>query len=477
MLSIQRFRKERIFSVPETLASRKTDEPISFFRSNFQRDRDRILYSKSFRRLDGKTQVFLSRSNDHIRNRLTHSLEVNQIASTTAKVLGLNGELTEAISLGHDIGHTPFGHVGERTLNLIMNNCIKVSHPFQSLEDGERGFKHNLQGVRIFSDLHSIYPNLHGTNLTNFTLYGIFSHSSSKYKKTCPNLHSGICFRKERFKCRTSGSRYVDFYDRYNTDMTIGGDVLAWSFEASVVALADEIAQRHHDIEDAIHMKIISKRDIIDKIIDCFRNVIHKQEISKLHAILNEKSYFTSLISQFIVNLYNLNLIRNSRYSLLRFVKSVYIKNRTDFKNSFTLYSPKITQNVIRFSDEFLSADKRFQEFLRSTILNSHKAQRMDGKGSFIIEKLFKAYFTNPRQLHDSTILAAFNMYEGKSQQIENISKIQLGDYRNIVASAEMRSNPFFEKSLMRAICDHIAGMTDNFVIEEYSRLYGEKPV
>lgn len=477
MIQVSDIRKRRIFAAPENLAKRVTDEDISIFRSSFQRDRDRILYSKSFRRLDGKTQVFLTRSNDHIRNCLTHSLEVNQIARTSAKTLGLNSELVESIALGHDIGHTPFGHVGERTLNHIMNGCLKITMQGQQIIRGKRGFKHNHQGVRVFSDLHSIYPNLHGTNLTNFTLYGIAKHSKEEYG-ACKSLHNQLCYRKDKVACPNAGKLSVDFYDQYKQTLLIDGtDVEAWSFEARVVELADEIAQRHHDVEDAYQMNILTKEDIIGKIEECFGHILDSKDLKKLNDIKNTDSFFSSLISQFIVSLYNVNLIKSSKQALVKFSEDVDLKMRRDFKENYTAYDPKITTQLITFSKEFSKGDKCFQKFLGSTILNSHRAQRMDGKGSFIIEKLFKAYFTNPRQLHDSTILAAFNMYENTTYKMGQISKIRLGDYRNKVATAKMKSDPLFENALLRAICDHIAGMTDNFVIEEYSRLYGERPV
>ena len=471
--------KSHTFASPEELATRETREELPEFRNNFQRDRDRILYSKSFRRLSGKTQVFLSRTNDHIRNRLTHSLEVNQIAGTTSKALGLNNELTEAIALGHDIGHTPFGHVGERALNFIMNNCITISDPQEDLKEGERGFKHNLQGVRVFSDLHCIYPDLKGTNLTNFTLYGIKNHSSPEYKK-CTILHKDTCYMKKRNNCKTKGKLFVDFYDSYGKYLLIDkSSVPAWSFEASVVEFADEIAQRHHDVEDAILIKILSPADIIQKIEDCFGDLLGKDDKVKLELAANSKNFFSTYISSFLVNMYNTNLITNSMGALVDYANNVQIKTAKDFSNNFTKFDYRITTELIGFSKEFSEADKCFQKFLGSTILNSNKAQRMDGKGSFIIEKLFKAYFTNPRQLHDSTIVAIFNMFEanGSRKIFEQVSKIKLGEYRNRVATAELRSDKNFEKSLMRGICDHIAGMTDNFVIDEFSRLYGEKPV
>ena len=125
-------------------AKREHFEKPHSYRSNYQRDRDRILYTATFRRLIGKTQIFNTGMGEHYRNRLTHTLEVVQIATTISKCLGLNMELTEAIALGHDIGHAPFGHIGERTLNYIMNNCDILDKYGVELKKGQRGFKHNL---------------------------------------------------------------------------------------------------------------------------------------------------------------------------------------------------------------------------------------------------------------------------------------------------------------------------------------------
>lgn len=119
------------------------------FRNKFQRDRDRILYSKAFRRLSGKTQVFVAGFDDHVRTRLTHTLEVVQITKTICRKLQLNEDLGEAIALGHDIGHTPFGHMGERTLNYIMTGCDLIKGINDNMKDEYKGFKHNLQGLGL----------------------------------------------------------------------------------------------------------------------------------------------------------------------------------------------------------------------------------------------------------------------------------------------------------------------------------------
>jgi dGTPase len=394
-------------------------------------------------------------------------------------MLGLDDELTEAISLGHDIGHTPFGHVGERTLNQIMNNCVRLLFPATIFGESERGFKHNLQGVRIFSELHRIYPQLSGTNLTNFTLHGIANHSGMVYG-ICKNYNKTEqkCYKKDRVPCHNCGTTHVDFYDRYRDAMSVKGEGLpAWSFEADVVSYADEMSQRHHDVEDAYLMNILEPSDIISKIEECFVDCLSVQKKKKLHEIKLSRDFFGPLISQFLVNMYNSNLIDATRSRMIEFAKDVMVKHRKDFVSSYVAYESAVTKKIVGYSDEFAAADKCFHDFLRNTILNAHRAQRMDGKGSYLIEKIFKAYFTNPRQLHDSTIIAVYNRLKKRRDTTGAISKILLGEYRKEIASATSRSNTGFELVLMRAICDHIAGMTDNFVMEEYSRLYGDKPI
>ena len=144
------FIEESILKAKYDKSLRLVEEDDDDYRDGFEHDRDRILYSKAFRRLSGKIQVFVSGFDDHIRTRLTHTIEVNQIAKTTGKKLGLNIDLIEAIALGHDIGHTPFGHIGERTLNLILNGCIDVKG-FNRIAKSKsnKGFKHNFQGIKI----------------------------------------------------------------------------------------------------------------------------------------------------------------------------------------------------------------------------------------------------------------------------------------------------------------------------------------
>ena len=197
-------------------------------RDDFQRDRDRIMHSRAFRRMMHKTQIFNANMGDHYRNRLTHTLEVSQIARSIGKALKLNDELIEAIALGHDLGHTPFGHVGERTLHeILMNGSISKETQIH------QGFKHNFQSLRIVDELESRCSLYHGLNLTLAVREGILKHTSVKEKNSL-----------------------IVFPDGDFQNMNLENP--SFTFEGQVVALADEIAQCTHDIEDGVRSKILS---------------------------------------------------------------------------------------------------------------------------------------------------------------------------------------------------------------------------
>ena len=217
-------------------------------------DRDRILFSTEFRRLQGKTQVFISGFDDQVRNRLTHTIEVAQIAVTIARTLGLNASLTQAMAYGHDVGHTPFGHIGERVLNMLTNNCFFIDkHKEFRLPDDEKGFKHNLQSGKVVQQLEYYDSKEKGLGLSSYTIWGIVNHTKTNYKKCNGSIycnHINDCpFRKE-FS--------LSHYDRYIID-----DKYA-SVEARIVALADEIAQRHHDVEDGIYAGLLTSEDFAE---------------------------------------------------------------------------------------------------------------------------------------------------------------------------------------------------------------------
>ena len=204
-------------------------------REPFQRDRDRIIHSRAFRRMMHKTQVFNANKGDHFRNRLTHTLEVSQIARSIGKYLQLNDELIEAIALGHDLGHTPFGHIGERTLNnILMDGIDKEVRPI------EQNFKHNFQSLRVVDTLETRCTDYLGINLTFATREGILKHTKVSNK-------NGV------YKY---GSDLKDMYLDLPFSITL---------EGQVVAIADEIAQCTHDLEDGVRSGVINFRDLMNQ--------------------------------------------------------------------------------------------------------------------------------------------------------------------------------------------------------------------
>ena len=199
---------------------RKYSEDAPHFRTEFQRDRDRIIHSTAFRRLEYKTQVFVNHEGDYYRTRLTHTIEVQQVARTIARAMRLNEDLAEAISLAHDIGHTPFGHAGEEKLHEIMED--------------KGGFEHNLQGLRVVDYLENKYERFKGLNLTFETREGIVKHKTS---------YDNPEFLPE------------EFYPGKNPTL-----------EAQIVNLADEIAYNAHDIDDGLKSGNISLEQILDSV-------------------------------------------------------------------------------------------------------------------------------------------------------------------------------------------------------------------
>ena len=480
---------ERI-RAPEKFIKRANIEKFSVFpyRTEFDRDRDRILYSKAFRRLKGKTQVFFSAGDDHLRTRLTHTLEVSQIARTISSNLKLDNVLTEAIALGHDIGHTPFGHVGERSLNHIMNNCDTLGNFQNEMKDCDKGFKHNLQSLRVLCDLEKIYGQ-RGLNLTNFTLWGIKNHTSSIYKRKCESFiqknigsEDPACYlRRNPLPCKQLGQLIVEFYSQYDNVFCIENNKCAWSFEGFIVRWADEIAQRHHDFEDALKMGVIDRQEIIqifEKNLSPFlkRNTKNDQiNYSILLLLKNAKNdaEFLPYLSKFIINLYTNSLIESSINNINSFLIDKNIKSRRSFISCYSKLHESDVDNIISFSPDFERRDKEIQDFLRNRILNSYKVQQMDGRGSFIIRKLFKAYITNPRQLHDLTIFSVFRNYDHSFWDKDENNMQLIGELRNDINSAKYKSDPKFQISLLRVICDYISGMTDDFAIIQYKHLYG----
>lgn len=398
-------------------------------RNPFSKDRDRILYSKSFLRLRGKTQVFMLQKNDYIRTRLTHSLEVNQLAKTIASALGQNLDLVEAIALGHDVGHTPFGHVGERTIaEMIKTDGVTPAN--------EIGFKHNLQALRLLCNLEkgADYPNVRGLNLTKYTLWGIAHHSSLKQNDN-PIYKT-----------------YLDAIADY------------WSFEGFIVAIADEVAQRHHDIEDSLRYNIIDRETLLKEVGNFsqkFSNA-EKQCYKRLKSEINtlDEPVFNSLFARLVVNMYVTDIIKHSKTNLRSLCQRYSINNQQDFVTVRAQMQSGDYENCISMSSVLKQKDDDFQHFLKSKILSSYQAQAMDGKASYIIKKLFEAFRYTPSQLPD-TAICSFSLEIGMGLPYRR------EDALNAISGKE--------NVLNRCIADYIGGMTDRFAYDEFDRLYGTR--
>jgi dGTPase len=466
-------------------SNRQRKESTQKYRNNFQKDRDRILYSKSFRRLSGKTQVFVTGQNDHFRTRLTHSLEVNQIARTISNALTLNLDLTEAIALGHDIGHTPFGHIGERTLNLIMNGCIPVKDFNIDLDTSIKGFKHNVQALRILSSLEKSNEKFDGLNMTDYTLWGIVNHTKYKNIKCKRNTlksddnDSKDCYLDRKIKpCPQKALLHLDYYKPL---LESHFNETSWTFEGLVVRISDEIAQRHHDIEDGIFSGLINKDDIIElfeKNIGIFFDTKIKKTFNDLKQLKNQE-LLSSYVSRFIVNFLIITLIKDSRKNILELFTKYDIKSPDEFlQHKKLIFNNENLYDIINYNIDFAQGESMVQEYLKNKILNSHVAQSMDGKAEFIIRKLFDAFVSNPQQLPDRTLMYFFNSFLDKNQMKEALDTFNernlIGGLRgDLKMNFERNDNVKYKHALLRTICDYISGMTDSYAYKQYNILYG----
>ena len=226
-------------AVPYVSRGRFNKEKKTNLRNDFQRDRDRIIHSTAFRRLKHKTQVFVNTSSDHFRTRITHSLEVSQIARTLSKFFNLNEDLSETLSLAHDLGHTPFGHAGEEALNACMKKF--------------GGFDHNIQTLRIITILENRYYNFNGLNLTFETLDGLIKHNGPVNNLNKLNTILGKNFFKNEIK-------FIN-----NT-----------SLEAQISSISDDIAYNSHDLEDGLKSNLFKLNDL--KHIPVLNKIISKHK-------------------------------------------------------------------------------------------------------------------------------------------------------------------------------------------------------
>lgn len=481
---------------PPKLARRDGKEvQASPYRTPFMRDRDRVLYSSAFRMLAGKTQVYITGIDDNMRTRLTHTLEVSQIAKTIATNLVLDVDLVEAIALAHDIGHTPYGHAGERILHTIMNpqkNHPIKGCPFDIANDDEEkeilrdycdylGFKHNLHSVEV-AIKEAQRTDHQSMSLTNFTLYGMKSHSSLAYKSD-----------KEK------GTEKVGYYRRYEDQCAINGHG-AWSFEAFVVAEADEIAQAHHDLEDAIRGKLITPDQVYKQIeynLSPFFSTNDQATFKHMEKAIkdnNIESFFAEL-SRLIVNLFVSRLIMCS----IRNINGFIFENSMTRKSFITfveMNNEDAVKELISYdyndrtgSPSFKKALSQFRNTISKNVLDAYDIQKADAKGAYVIRKIVQALYTTPKQLTDDCMVeyvVAIGKYKYQDAKkkilLEGIGSIRkeciesIETAQDALSTDQKKVDGKYVKELMtllRTICNYIAGMTDRELQMLYREFYG----
>ncbi len=326
---------------------RRHPEPAPAHRSEYQRDRDRIVHSTAFRRLVYKTQVFVNHEGDLYRTRLTHSLEVAQIARTIARALSLNEGLAEAICLAHDLGHTPFGHAGQDALNECMTDF--------------GGFEHNLQSLRVVDVLEEHYADFDGLNLTFECREGILKHCSQRHALELGELG-------ERFlKRRQPG------------------------LEAQLANFADEIAYNNHDVDDGIRAGLIS----VEQLLDVPLFAIHHAEVRARHPQLAGRrlvfEILRRMIGRLVTDLIDASAVR-LRDAGVRSIEEVRAHARP----------------LIAFEEATGEMNRALKTFLREHVYKHYKVRRMTAKAARVVKALFEAYFDDPGLMpeeHQATVV------------------------------------------------------------------------
>jgi dGTPase len=356
----------------ENSRGRRHSEPAHPYRDDFQRDRDRVIHSRAFRRLENKTQVFTRRHSDHFRNRLTHTIEVAQIARTIAGALGLNIDLVECLALVHDIGHPPFGHAGEKALDAAMR-----AHGYS--------FDHNLHALRIVEDFELRYADFRGLNLTFEVREGIIKHSRDYSAHEFPELREYLLDQRP-------------------------------PLEAQLINLADEIAYHTADLDDGTEARILSAEEIRAGV-PVFESFYGEVEARYPEALTKLK--FNEALKR-VLNLLVTDLIENT-------VARVRAAGIADVEGV-----RRHPERLVSFSPEVEEHRNQLRQFLYDRLYLNPELKPEKETAERIVRELFEHWTSRPQALPAS--------YQEKTRH----------------------------EPLPRVVCDYIAGMTDNFIQEQY---------
>ena len=414
-------------------------------RGEFQRDYERIVHSKAFRRMVDKAQVFSASKGDYYRTRMTHTQAVSQIARGIAEGLGLNMYLTEAIALGHDIGHTPFGHQGERTLDSILQgkfNIIKNVESFtEDLSFG--GFKHNYQSIRVATLLEEEYTEICGMDLSYQTLEGMLKHTKLKRDN----------YSLDQFISSDDASNKLHFTHEFCSTL-----------EGQVVAIADEIAQRGHDLDDAFSSGAME--------FDDFKNYLTVKKMKELLGIVETVNKDLTSMCEKNRRFVDKKELRNSRTvsAIVSYFINDVINNSKSKMSDYDLSKFKgnynrVKKELICFSEKASTLNKYLETIISSKVINSPEVSLFDNNAETIISGLFKAYYNNPRLLHKGT---QRKLYINLRNISENVVDFEYGNHEVIKEEFDMITNGNLEKLskedaaeykekrrvLVRTICD-----------------------
>ena len=373
---------------PQSKGRYYKDQPLTLDRTEYQRDRDRIIHSEAFRRLKHKTQVFIYQEGDHYRTRLTHTLEVAQIARSIARSLKLNEDLAETISLAHDLGHSPLGHKGEEILNKLMINA--------------GGFDHNEQTIRVITLLEKKYPNFEGLNLTFETLEGLVKHNGPyKRVKEIPATIKNI---------------------NKNFDLKLS---LFPSLEAQVSNISDDVAYLTHDLDDGLRENLFNMEDLQNLKLP---NLIIKKIKEKYAPI--DKSILTHQLMRGLISFFINDIVTNSLHTLDKYnFKSV---------DDIRLFEFPIILMTLKTSNYM----KELREFLFKNMYHEKNIINKLSKASIMIEKLFLLYKNDVKLL---PMQWRFYKQEDLSLVSDNIKSRVVADYiagmTDIFLRAEYRNH------------------------------------
>lgn len=326
--------------MPENTKGRIFQEKKTPYRNEFERDRDRIIHSNAFKRLQYKTQVFVNHEGDHYRNRLTHSLEVAVISRSLSKALGLCDDLAESVALAHDLGHSPFGHAGE----VALNRCMK--------DFG--GFSHNAHSFKILTKLEGKYAAYDGLNLTWEVLEGITKHNGPINKKDIPEI-------------------IAEYEKLHSLDLERYP-----SAEAQIASLSDDIAYITHDLEDSIKAEIIAYKDL--------------KELEFIERMIQEvKNKFPDITGSRLIY----EVVRKLTHHL---IEGLLIKTRQNLEE-YNIQTEEdirsLNRPIIQFTDEVEDEIKQIKEFLYRKVYSHHRVTSVTIQGQTVIEKLFNLYSSN----------------------------------------------------------------------------------